>query len=118
MSCLRVTERPLAVEGGRPTRSVLGANRRGGTGPRGLRLVGDLAMDGQIEADLLLVALHADPEHERGDLDDDEGGDDRVADGRADGDDLGDDLTRIPVDQARIALLDCRRCEDTRRDGT
>ena len=80
-----------------------------------LGLVGDLAVDREVEPDLFLVRRHAQAEDELDDLDDHERRDRRVGDRRADGDELGDQLAGVAVDQAREGV-DRGRREDAGRD--
>ena len=69
-------------------------------------LIGDLAVDGQVEAHLLGLLVDPDAEEQVDDLDDDERGDDGVRDRRADRDELVDELLRVALEQARVGGLD------------
>src|SRR4051812_27583779 len=62
-------------------------------------LVGHLAVDGEVEAGLLVLLRDADPEDQVDDLDDDERRDHRVGDRGADGDQLRDHLLGLAVDE-------------------
>ena len=100
-----VTERPLA-RGRRPAGVCSDSEPAWRNADSdGLGLVGDLAVDGEIEADLLLVALDPDAEDEAGDLDDDERGDDRIGDRRDRRRRSGSDLARVAVDEAGTPLI-------------
>ena len=80
-------------------------------------LVGDLAVDGEVEAHLLGLRLDAEPEDQVDDLDDDERGDDRVGDRGADRDELDDDLAAGCRRSGPSSAADGRGREDAGRDG-
>src|SRR5215212_9970230 len=65
----------------------------------GAGLVGDLAVDGEIEAELLLPGRDSNTEDQVDDLHDHERRDDGIGDRRADRQDLGDDLAGVAIDQ-------------------
>ena len=73
-------------------------------------------MGREVDAELLVPGRDPDAEDRVDELDDHERRDDGVGDRRADGDELGDDLAGVAVDQAGVRRLDRARREDARRD--
>ena len=128
MACLREGDGPAAIDEESTAAGGWSRRVRPGGGRRS-HLIGDLAVDGTVEAHRLDLGLDPDAEEDIDDLDDHERADDRVPDRGADGDELDAELRRVAVEQAGVRGLDratrrrcrwrrrrtCRRCRGPRR---
>src|SRR6478752_4776614 len=117
MACLREGDGPAAIDERSTAAGLIVCDGEAGEAAAGSHLIGDLAVDGAIEAHRLDIRLDPDPKEDIDDLDDHERAHDGVPDGRADGDELDADLCRVAVEEAGIGGLDRRRGEDPGRDG-
>jgi hypothetical protein len=72
-------------------------------------------VDREIDPELFFLCRDPDPEDEVDDLDDDERGHDGVGDRRPDGEQLGEHLAGVAVDEALVVGLDGARRKDASR---